>query len=401
MSTVSQLSFEEKDLYERWSEVKDEFWGDLKKETLLALQRLLESVMDVQIQDLIGARRWARSPRRTTRRNGFYHRSLLTAFGWIPRLQVPRVRTGKTLHFPCFSRYRRRCRDVDSLVLRLFMAGVSTRRVKEVLKPLLGEEALSASVVSQISKELDTHVRTFHDRPLQDHYRFLILDGIYLKAKSPVRSLRRCILVAYGIRQDGVRELLDFRLAPHGESQTAWECFLSGLALRGLAGDQLNLIVIDGNKGLAKACAYLYPNAPLQRCWAHKLRNALQHLPLKLRDLCKTEAREIYNASSYAQALRAFKAWAAHWRSIAPETVAVIEKDLESLLRFYACPKSLWPKLRTTNAIERSFREVRRRTRPMSCFQNTDSVERIIFAIFTRMNSLWSKKPLWKLTHNS
>jgi putative transposase len=400
MAIVSQLSFEEKDLYERWSGVKEDFWGDLKRETLFALQRLLESTMNIEIQDLAGVRRWARCASRRAWRNGFYHRTLLTSFGWINRLCVPRLRSGNR-PFSVLRRYQRRCQDVDALVLRMFLAGVSTRRVKEVLSPILGDQTLSATVVSRISKQLDTHVRHFHSRPIKDHYRYLLFDGIYLKAKSPLKSLRRCILVAYGITHEGVRELIDFRLANHGESQIAWEIFLAHLQQRGLTGLGLKLIVVDGNKGLFNALDLAFPGVPKQRCWAHKLRNALQHLPLKLRESCKSEARDIYNASSYTEALRAFKTWSKNWRPISSETVAVIEKDLESLLRFYACPKDLWVKLRTTNAIERCFREVRRRTRPMSCFQNTASVERIIFAIFSRMNSLWSKKPLWQTTQKS
>jgi putative transposase len=399
MGIVSQLSFDQKDLYERWINVKEDFWGDLKKETLLALQRLLETTMNVEIQDLAGARRWIRCTSRRAWRNGFYSRTLLTSFGWINRLRVPRLRSGNK-PFSVLRRYQRRCQDVDALVLRLFLAGVATRRVKEVLKPLLGDQSLSASVVSRISKQLDSHVQQFHNRPLHDHYRYLFLDGIYLKAKSPIKSKRRCVLVAYGIRHDGIRELIDFRLANHGESQIAWEVFLAQIQQRGLSGQGLDLICVDGNKGLWNAIDLAFPSIPKQRCWAHKLRNALQHLPLKDRDLCKIQARNIYNASSFHQAVLSYKAWAHTWRLRAPQTVHTIEKDLDSLLQFYRCPQNLWLKLRTTNAIERCFLEVRRRTRPMTCFQNVQSVERIIFAIFSRMNGLWMDKPLWKTTHN-
>lgn len=400
MSTVAQLRFDEKDLYERWSQVKEDFWGDLKAETLRALQRLLETTMTIELQDLIRAPRWAHTSQRVAHRNGHYFRSLLTSFGWINRLCVPRLRSGR-VSFQVLRRYQRRCEDVDLLVLKMFLAGVSTRRIKEVLKPLLGDESLSASVVSKISQQLDAHVRRFHTRSLQNPYRYLLLDAIYLNAKSPLKSRRRCVLVAMGITRNGLRELIDFRVASHGESQNAWEAFLSHLSQRGLQGQALELIVTDGNTGLLNALDLFFPSVPKQRCWAHKLRNALQHLPQKLRDSCKAQARDIYNASSESEALRAFKLWAGIWRPLSPKTVHTIEKDLESLILFFRCPKSLWVKLRTTNAIERSFREVRRRTRPISCFQNTPSVERILFAVFTRMNHVWKDKPLWEITQNS
>jgi transposase-like protein len=277
----------------------------------------------------------------------------------------------------------------------MFLSGISTRKVEEVLEPLWGPQALSASTVSTIAKVLDREVIRFHNRPLEDAYSFLILDGVYLKAKSPVSVQRRCILVAYGIRTNGLRELIDFRMSPSGESQSAWEAFLLGLVHRGLEGRALKLAVVDGNKGLWNALDYAWSGLPRQRCWAHKLRNVANRLPRKVQRLCTGEARAIYAASSYRQAKDAFKHWKRIWNPIAPEAVACLEQDLESLLVVYqVAPKPFWVKLRTTNAIERLFREVRRRTRPMSCFQNTASVERIIFAIFHRQNNLWKEKPL-------
>jgi putative transposase len=251
------------------------------------------------------------------------------------------------------------------------------------------------TTVSKISKLLDAHVHKYHARALVDNYLYLILDGVYLNMKSPIKSKRRCILVAYGIKANGVRELIAFRMANHGESQAAWEAFLNSLFRRGLEGSLLKLIVIDGNKALANAAEIVYPSAKIQRCWAHKLRNAANHVPKKHQAAFSLDASAIYNASSKTKALEAFKELRKSWESTALKAVDCIEQDLDSLLSFFSCPESLWIKLRTTNIIERVFREVRRRTRPMSTFNNLASVERIIFAIFHRQNSLWAQKPLW------
>ncbi len=214
--------------------------------------------------------------------------------------------------------------------------------------------------------------------------------------KSPIKSKRRCILVAYGIKANGVRELIAFRMANHGESQTAWESFLNSLYQRGLKGALLKLIVIDGNKALANAAEFVYPSAKIQRCWAHKLRNAANHVSKKLQPSFSLDASAIYNAPSKTDALVAFRNLKKSWNSVVPKAVACLEEDLDSLLSFFSCPEFLWKKLRTTNIIERVFREVRRRTRPMSTFNNLPSIERIIFAIFHRQNSIYAKNPLWK-----
>lgn len=401
MQTVSERDFNEQTDIDRWSEIPEDFWGDLKAEAARALRRLLESTMEVEMQDLIGARRWSRHRVPGRRRNGFNFRSLLTGFGWIPKLAVPKLRNGQ-VRFRCLPAYKRRTADVDASVLKMFLAGVSTRRVEEVLEPLLGSGTLSSATVSEITKVLDAAVNQFHRRPLQDVYRYLILDGIYLKAKSPASVKRRCILVVYGIRQDGVRELIDFQLAPHGESQIAWEVFLTRIKDRGLQGQAVHLAVLDGNKGSWNALDLVFPGLPRQRCWAHKLRNVVNHVPHRLQSACSRAARKIYTAASYGKAIQAFKHWKAVWKPIVPKAVVCLEADLEALLVFYqVSPRAMWVKLRTTNIIERVFREVRRRTRPMSCFQNTESVERIVFAIFYRQNDLWKKEPLQEMTLKS
>lgn len=400
MNSIQELHFTGKDVNERWAQVKEDFWGDLKSETLIAVKRLLETTMEVEIQDLAGARRWEHSTKRLNYRNGFYNRNLWTPYGWINSLVVPRLRSG-VMKFKTFEKYQQRTETVNSLIKDMFLSGVSTRKVKEVLRPLYDRNVISASTVSAVVKVLDIEVEKHHRRAISDDYHYLFMDGIYLKAKSPVSAKRRCILVAYGIKRDGTRELIDFRLARKGESQAAWECFLTSLRNRGLEGKNLKLISIDGGKGMLNALDFIFPDVPKQRCWAHKLRNVANHLPRKLQKACTGQARDIYDADSYGQAIRAFKTWAKTWRPIAQEAVECLESDLEDLLKFYECPKEMWVKLRTTNIIERVFREVRRRTRPMSCFTNSNSVERIIFAIFNRQNMIWKEKPLKEITQNS
>ena len=390
MPIVSQLFFTEKDLPFRWSQVKNDFWSDLKGYTMNAVKSLIERFAEVEVQDLIGARPWKHLRSRSTYRNGFYTRTLQTSLGFIPNLRLPRVRDGRCQP-RLWKRYLRRSPDVDQAVLSTFLAGVSTRRIEEALGSLLGNKFLSATTVSEITKSLNEQVQRFHSQPLTDDFAYLVFDGIYLRMKSPLQSKRRCVLVAYGIKANGQRQLMAFRLANHGESQTAWEVFLNSLWQRGLKDTCLKLVVIDGNKGLANAADMVYPGAQIQRCWAHKLRNAVNHIPRKDQKAFSAQARFIYDAESRSAAIEAFRRLRRDWRYREPEAVACIEQDLDSLLAFYSCPATLWRRIRTTNAIERVFREVRRRTRPMSTFNNLGSMERIIFAIFYRQNQRWAK----------
>jgi len=397
MSSLAQLYLNDKDLAVRWSNITEDFTGELKKEAQIALRKLITTSTEIQVQDLIGSDKWQHNYQRTAYRHGYRSRGLLTSFGYLANIRVPRVSSGK-LSFKCFKAYKQRSSDVDELVLKMFLAGVSTRRVKEVLEPLLGTNCISASSVSQITKSLNEQVNKYHARKLADDYLYLIADGVYFNVRNPINKHRRCVMVVYGIKSNGVRELIDFELAPHGEGEVSWEHFLNRLYHRGLKGNSIKLVSRDGNKGLKNALATVFPNANQQPCWAHKLRNVANKLPKSLQNTCINQARDIYNAGSYHEALKNYNCWAKTWNPVQPDAVQCLNDDILDLLNFFKEPKHLWIKLRTSNVIERCFREVRRRTRPMSCFNNQDSIQRIIYAIFYRQNKIWENKPL-KLLH--
>lgn len=387
-------------LRELWREVKgeDEWWGDLKQETLRVVQRLLEGAMEGELLEQLGAGRYRRTELRQGYRNGYRQRSLLTELGLVEHLRVPRDREG--LYQPTLlPRYQRRQGKVNSLVREMFLCGVSTRKVQEVVAPLLGSE-VSAQTVSRITRSLDAEVQRYHHRSLTDCYEYLLLDGIVLKVKGATGVKKRLVLCGYGITFQGQRELISFHQAT-AESEAQWEAFLRDLYERGMRGRSLRLITTDGCSGLHRALDTVYPYVPRQRCWAHKLRNVASQLPRKHQESCLGGAKRVYQATTRREAVQRFRAWAAAWRHLAPKAVASLEEDLEELLPFLDCPPAHWRKVRTTNAIERAFREVRRRTRPMSCFQNTTSVDRIIYGVISHLNKAWQAKPLREFTHNA
>jgi putative transposase len=387
-------------LKDLWKEVKAEgdWWGGVKREALMLVKRLVEETMEEEIVEQLRVARYERDSMRRGFRNGYRYRSLLTDFGLVDVIKVPRDREG--IYAPSvIERYQRRQDRVNDIVRQMFLAGVSTRRVQEVLAPIL-EVPLSAQAVSRITRSLDAEVRRFHERKLVDFYQYLFLDGVTLKVKGAAEAKKRTVLCAYGIRADGVRELISFRLAT-AESAAQWEAFLTDLYRRGLEGRSLALITADGCPGLHEALDTVYPYVKRQRCWAHKLRNLASKMRRTHQEQCLAGAKSIYQAQNVREAAASFRTWASQWRSLEPGAVTCLEKDLDEMLSFLSCPKAHWRKIRTTNVIERAFREVRRRTKPMSCFQNSASVDRIIFGIISHLNNNWKGKPLPKFTHNT
>ena len=180
-----------------------------------------------------------------------------------------------------------------------------------------------------------------------------------------------------------------------------WGAFLQDLYARGLTGETLQLVVTDGSPGLHAALDIVYPYVARQRCWVHKLRNVAAQLPRRHQAACLGEVAQIYAAPTERAARQAFRAWATRWRGHAPQAVACLERDLGELLACFTCPPEHRKKIRTTNAIERAFREVRRRVRPMTCFTKPASSDRIVYAVVTHLNTEWERRPLKGFTQKS
>ena len=397
MVTVRPL--DEIRLEDLWREMRpapDEFWADMQEKQRRLVKTFLEGALEEELTILLAAGRYRRTETRHGYRNGFYERDLVTQFGIISGIRIPRTRTGEAER-SVFSRYQRRQAQVDLLIRDSFLAGISTRRVGEVLEGLLGTP-VSAQTVSRVARSLDREVQRFHEAPLSDDLQYLFLDGVVLRVKVALGVKRRRVLCAYGVSEAGERRLLDFRFAD-SESQANWEAFLSQMGERGLMGKKLRLIATDGGTGLHAALETVYPYVPRQRCWAHKLRNLANQLKRSQQEECLRGARAIYQAEHRSAAIKAYWAWARRWQKEAPKAVACLRKDLQELLTFFACPKEHRRKIRTTNVIERCFREVRRRTRPMTCFNDDLSCGRIIYAVFSHLNKSWKGRSLLESTH--
>lgn len=368
-----------------------EWMPDLHELGRKALSRVLRQHMQRQVRRyLLEAARQGVADRR----NGSYRRHLLTALGDL-ELCVPRTRRFSAQ--VVLQAYARRERRVDRLILACFVLGLSTRKVGEALMTTLGER-VSPATVSEVAKLLDREVAAFHRRRLTGPHRLLVFDGVVLSRRTGAGALRRPVLVALGIRPDGKKEILDFVLAP-AESRAAWELFLTDLQERGLAREGLELIVTDGGEGLLAALPTVFPGVEIGRCWAHKTRNILDKMRDADREAAKRDLHRISHAADRVAARRAARRFANRWEARYPHAVRCLRQDLDELLAFLRFADPTWRKAaRTTNAIERRFREVRRRTRPMGVFSDRTSMERILYAVFTHENRKQGTAPFLVLS---
>ncbi len=277
-------------------------------------------------------------------------------------VSLPRLR-GQGVRFSFIERYVRRSKRIDSVISEIFFRGISVREVWKTIKKLFkGEWYISGGTVSKIAKSTNEEVNKWLNRKLVDRYEIILLDWVYLKPRSPISSKRRVVLAAYGIDKDGIGEVIGFKVASYGESEQAWNNFINELYHRGIEGKELKLCVIDGNAGLKNAIE------KIQRCWVHKMRNIMNYFPHRHRKEAGNDLRKIYGTKTKTELLVEFKIFKNKWSGLCPKGVNCLEKDLDEMMAHFEALNELSIKdkgnliklIKTTNRIERVFREVRR-----------------------------------------
>jgi len=383
-----------------WGEVRGDScaWGRYREFQSRGLKWFLESSLRDAVERKIGVRSYERSDGRHGYRNGSYLRTLVTPYGTV-QVEVPRLREG-TYEHGLWDANGLLTSEARELILETYLSGPSTRRVGKVLERVLGYE-VSAGTVSAICRGLDDLVKRYWSLPLDDDWEYLLLDGVVVKNRSAVGAEKRCVLVAMGISRTGKKRILSFKQA-ESESEVCWSSFLESLFGRGFEGRNLELISTDGGTGLIAAVENVWPHVPRQRCWVHKLRNVANKLKKCNEKACLDGARLIYLAANRTEAAKKFRAWREKWTNLEPKAVACLEADIEELLEFFSVPEQFQRTMRTTNPIERVFREVRRRTRTISCFTNRRSVDRMLYAVLAYQNRQWDEAyPPKQFTHKA
>ncbi len=388
---------QEENLLEVIENIQQKVWSEIETKIIGFTKQLIEQLLEEKVKQLIGAERYERTQERRGYRNGYYRRDLLTKYGNVEDIQVPRV-IGLPVEYDVFTRYQRRATSIDAAIGCLFLNGISTRKLRSIARDLFGRP-VSAQTVSKCTAYLEEELRHYQQRPLTDDVEFLFLDGITERVRE-ISVEKRVMLCAYGIHAGGRKEILSFRMSDV-EDFASWRGFLVDLKSRGLLGKRLKLITTDGNPALLKALKEIYPFIKTQRCIAHKLRNVVVKLKRSQQEPCMRELKPMFAANSRKEAVKIFKAWRTKWIVEAEAAVRCMEKNLAEVLRYYDFDKSMWKSIRTTNILERAFRELRRRTKPMNLFPNAESANRIFYGVIKNLNQSWNQNPVAEFPQSS
>lgn len=366
-------------------------YGELDSAMAGLTKVLLEAIAESEVEKRTGVRLHERDEARCDYRNGYRHRKVQMSYQ-VVEIRIPRLRGAGFV--PSFLEPNHRAiRAVEEWVGQAFLSGLNRCEVIRLLESTTGCRP-SDDLLRRVQSELDTQVKAFQQRRLTGGYRYLFLDAAWAKDIVGVNATRICIMTAVGVTYQGEKQILGFERTPT-ENESSWRGFLSRLVARGLRPCDLDLVISDEHNGLVNAVSEVLGDVSHQLCWAHRMRNVRKAVCAQDRSEVVAGLRQVYDAPHLAGAKDAFRRWERRWELRYPSVVASVREDLGYLLAFYGCQPSHWVYVRTSNPIERVFRELRRQQFGCGAFANKDACNRAVFRVFNWLNDLWKDKDIW------
>ena len=304
-------------------------------------------------------------------RNGSYFRQIKTQFGPI-KVQVPRDRNGE-FHQQTLPAYGQHTDALESTVIQLYSHGVTTREISELIEKMYGSY-YSAGTVSNISKQVASQVESYHQRRLSDKFFCVYLDATYIPLRRDTYQ-REAVYIAVGIKPNGNKEIIDYRIAPV-ENLEVWSEMIADFKERGL--EQVELFLSDGFVGIKDMLKQYYPKSKFQRCLIHIMRNISQKVRVTDRAEILNAFKQVHKQTNQKEAETVLHAFYEAYGSKYSRMIKDLRKLEEDMLVFYQYPKQIRPSIYSTNMIESINRMIKRKPNPKSEFPSEESLDNFL-----------------------
>lgn len=378
------VNFSRDNLPVQWQYVNSNFkqmglWGLVAKQVKKTVKNTIETMIWEEYDIALARKKNQRLKNNSGYRSGSYTRSISTTHGRVDDLKMPKSK-GIRVKYNCLRAYQRRQPEFDEHILKAMILGLTGRKQARFFKSFIGD-SVSHTTASRIMNKIAYLVNYYRNMPLSDEYEYLYLDAIWVHVKE-LNIKNRPILVALGVKTDGSKHILTFKLAK-SESEAEWTGLVNDLYRRGLKGFNLSLIVSDNCAGLKSAINYIYPYVALQLCTVHKLRNILSKIRDKTDNRKKVmrQACKIFKSRTKQEAIAGYNKFIRDWAGKEPGVVRTMKKDIEYYFTYFNFPQDKRNPLKSTNPLERINRELRKISRRYGHFQNQRSLD--IFTYLT------------------
>lgn len=353
---------------------------------------VLNEYMEKERDDYLNAAAYERSLDRRDYRNGYYERELIMSIGKL-RIKVPRTRGGE-FSPSIFEKFSRVDQTLILSMLEMVINGVSTRKVKNIVKQLCGQ-SVSKSFVSSLTEKLDPVVKAWANRPLNvEYYPYLYADATYIKVRENNKVISKAAYLITGMGEDKKRKVLGFKI-DHVESFQAWQEFFQDLKSRGLQSPKL--VISDAHAGLKKAIERVFIGTAWQRCTVHFKRNIVNALPKTGSRQIISDLRKIYQVVSVEESRKyrdKFIELYAENKKVR-KAIEILEEGYEDTIQFLNEPEKYQIHILSNNSLERLNQEIRKRVSVIRIFPNNQSAFRLIGALLMENENLELNKKVY------
>jgi putative transposase len=323
--------------------------------------------------------------RSTNHRNGHSRKTVQGDLGELT-LVTPRDRDG-TFEPQLIGKHQRRVPGFDEKILALYAKGMTTRDIQEIVRDLYGVE-VSATLVSEITADLDAEVTAWRTRPLEGVWPIVYFDGIVVYARGDDgRVSQRTVYVALGVNLQGHKELLGLWLG-QAEGAKFWLSCLTDLKNRGL--QDIFVACIDGLAGFPEAIRAAYPQTKLQLCIVHLVRAALRYVSTEDSKAVAADLKKIYGAATVLEAEQALEAFAKAWDAKYPTIAKTWRAKWPDIITLFEFPYPIRKAIYTTNAIESVNSVIRKFTRNRKIYPNEESALKIVYMAIREASRKWT-----------
>lgn len=356
------------------------FMRDISKE-------VLETLFDGEMSEFLGYDKYDYKAKETDNsRNGHSQKQVKSKFGAID-LEVPRDR--KSDFEPAV--VKKRQRDISGLeekIISMYAKGMTTRDIQAHIDDIYGYE-LSPETISNITDKVLEKAREWQGRPLKQLYSIVFMDALFLKMRTEGHVRNVAVYAIVGIDLEGVKEVLGLWIA-ETESSKFWLTVLNEVKNRGV--EDILIFSVDGLPGISEAIRAVYPQAEIQRCVVHQIRNSLKYVSWKERKIVARDLKSVYKAATEKEALSALEAFEKSWNKKYPHIAASWRRNWGEIATFFKYPSEVRTLIYTTNPIESLNRGLKKVTKNRSVFPNEEALFKLLYLAVSDISKKWTMR---------